>query len=417
VQEKWTALRTAMSDAYTTSKQPLEIAAENAIREAGPATSPIFKNILAHQPGEQPVPGTLEAGVPRDWAEYEARQEANPDSDDLPPALDEGGGVTFAHLQRWRTYINHRLYGSTELEPGLAHAYRTMLNGIDTAMDDIAKQTGQTKNLAEARAMHEHYQETFSDSPNVKRTAATEHLAKTNPEAAREQHYRDIEQRVAHYDPSYAKDAAEARHAREVLKSFPTEAGLKESLKPPPDVPSFGPEESRAAKRGGLEEQNRWLRHRGRQVGSWVATGGLLYGVLDKNFGSLTKDIIGAGAAFTQVGKLADWLESPKVAEYLTRPDPMTLKQWQRLKPEEQAIVSDALRPIVDAARKKGIMVAPTFVAMVGQTGANQPKTAGEAKQQVARQRGGVNPKVEDEQIVAPDVARGVQGVTLPVVR
>ncbi|HTF69771.1 MAG TPA: hypothetical protein VK638_44550, partial [Edaphobacter sp.] len=166
--------------------------------------------------------------------------------------------------------------------------------------------------------------------------------------------------------------------------------GVPDLRQPPPPKPPVepkivrpGPEEARQARLGALNEQIKWVQHRGKWVASGAAFSGVLYGVLNGKISKVGEAIAAGGASLVLTNKFANFLERPGVQEWLTRPEPSDLQYFQKLPPEQRAAVAEGLRPAVDEARSKGLKVSPALLTLVGAQ-LSQPKTAGEAKQQAA---------------------------------
>jgi len=228
-----------------------------------PVTHPKYAEMYEAQYGEEPPPPpevkppTEEKPVVVDGKEIPASDPSYASYYEkqygIPPPLNGGGGATaeFSRLHRWYSFLSDRLYGGGRLEPGTYNALKSVLDGVDAAMQDIAKQAGDvpdpndpakmipaTKLLENARKIHTERMETFSDSPNEPATVASKSLQETNPEYAKEQAQRERREKVAKYDPSILSLGQHIDNLRAGLAALPKET--PETLNPevPPPPPS-----------------------------------------------------------------------------------------------------------------------------------------------------------------------------------
>jgi hypothetical protein len=107
---------------------------------------------------------------------------------------------------------------------------------------------------------------------------------------------------------------------------------------------------------------------------------------------------------------LADLLEKPGVAEWLSKITPQDAAAWEKLPPEQKALFTKDMTQLVGAAQKKGIPVAPSMLAFLAGAAGSQPAAAKSLKElrEEAEKRKAAATAAESEQ-VEPEEAKPVE--------
>lgn len=350
---------------------------------------------------------------------------------ELPPVADEGGTASFDRLHRLYGYIGNQLHGGGHVEAGRYNALNMLHHGVNTAMQNIAERTGQTENLANARRLAQEKFETFKDSPSEPQTNASTSLNETTGDWQKEQARLARLDMLSRYDPTIPAKAERIRSLQRTLTDLPSSKQTAATNEPAPEPPvltpkpklgkitapppaprplplkpevvepviqKVGPDEIRQAKLGALNKRIDWIHHRG----EWIATGagftGVLHGAIRALQGSgqaglsdIGESVLMSAASIVATNKLTSYLARPDVQAWMTNVTPRDFAQLDKLPPEQQAVVAEGLRPIVNEALAKGIKVSPTLLTVIGLAGL--PKTAGDAKKRVADLKAIVSPQ------------------------
>jgi len=298
-----------------------------------------------------------------------------------------------------------------------------------------SKAVGALPDLEAGKKATKEHQEAFGKERRVQRTGKTERKGDANSEAVDDLAKQKRLAAVAKHDPSLVEDYKAVQAARKHLQSFsdpeqlrkglssaqppdrPTETplpkppktkpepedpllhgrqGVPDLRQPPPPKPPVepkivrpGPEEARQARLGALNEQIKWVQHRGKWVASGAAFSGVLYGILNRNVSAIAEAVAGAAASIVGTQRITNFLERPGVQEYLLHPDPSDVKYFERMPPDQRAVVAEGFRPVVEEAQSKGLKVSPVLLTLIGAQLVQQPKTAEEAKKKVKELRSG----------------------------
>jgi len=311
---------------------------------------------------------------------------------------------------------------------------KQVLKALNAARTRGAIELGVLPELQRGVKATREFKEAFGKKRPDQKTEKTERKADANPEAVDSVAEQKRLAATAKHDPSLVEDYKAVQAAREHLRSFPKPDQLRKGLasaeppnrpaenplpKPPkvkpepedpllhgrqgvpelkqlpvakpklepqlqePQIQRPGLDEARQAKLGALNKQIDWIHHRGKWVATGAAFSGVLYGILQGNVSKITEAVVAATGALILTDKFATFLERPGVQEFFTRPEPRDIEYFEKLPPDQRAVVVEGLRPAVEEARSRGVKVSPLLLTLIGSQLSQQPKTAGEAKDRV----------------------------------
>jgi hypothetical protein len=312
---------------------------------------------------------------------------------DMEKRLATQDPLTYRDLQGYRSEIGRELQKGS-LPPDIYHAYRDMMGDITDHMSHIAKSRGLGDQFDQARSYYKQMSDTFDDPRSPIRRA----LNSTEPggvvKAFKGKDKSGIEA-LAQYDPDlaqrinttrgYAAEAQGIRASNAAPKQPPTL-----SPKPPPvqpDITQIGPEAIQQAKADALTDRAASIRKTGPMghLASGFAAFDIGRSLLQGNVGHALLDV-GARLGVSGVQHAAaTFIEYPAVVNFLTKPSVEDLAELQRLPPEQRTAAAQSLQPLINAATKRGLKIAPQISAVFA-SGATLP-----ANHPLAKSQPGVN--------------------------
>jgi hypothetical protein len=322
-----------------------------------------FRDILSKHPENDPDFVTYQgAQIPRGHPLYDVIQEHSPNAP---------SGATFKDLQGYYTELGDKL-SSGGLQGDVYQAMKALHDDIGGMMQKMAEENGVGDKLADAQNYARNYYADWRDpaSPLYK-------AIKKAPERGDSiSHFQGADQSgiatLAKYNPELAKRANTIRAYQQQAASIPNKPFVEKpvsALGPSPtlmqpEVKTVGTSDIQAANAAELMKRTAAIRKTVNKAAVYV-TGIRSLSVIGRALSgdasalaALPADI-GEGMALAAGGNgLATFLESPKVAEYLTKPTPAQVATI------DPAIARD-LAPIVNAAKKQGIRISPAITAAI----------------------------------------------------
>lgn len=300
--------------------------------------------------------------------------------------------LTYRDLQGYYSELGKELSKGT-LPGDVYHAYDLLQESIGQEMQRVADSRGMGPQLADARATWRQMKQTFYDpkSPLTKALKSTERGKAISALQGADQS--GIEA-LAKYDPELAKRANTIRGYQAEAKSIPAKPGALKSLpklgpKEAPVVPkqtTLTPESIQAAKEQSLLKGTDTMRHSKSPLVSAVAGYGTIKALLMRNLPTAGLDIAARLLYGAAKPALATMLENPKIVAELTKFNARDAAAIQRLPPEARTAFVGDFKPVVDAAKAKGVPVSPALSALVGSQAATQKKGVAAALQPVGEQ-------------------------------
>lgn len=346
--------------------------------------------------------------------------------DDLPPdrkaSIDEtmrrigygtiedtqGGKVSASRLHGWKSQLERAV--RTTSDGTIRHAIGQVLDSVRQLEMQASEQAGAGKELKAARVATGPYFEAFFKNPNDLPPEAARSLKQLTPEQVKEQAEQDKLERIAAYDPSILSLANHVRNMGSALKllteprdlqdlperpqteKMPERTPLKEFTpkgvvpklykepyaEKPAEITRLGPEELQEHSRENIIKEAQNIRNIGMRRSlymlAWSVPTALLTTVMGHpKFAAL--EVASAPALLYGSYKFTQLLQRPDVLNWLTRPSAGQLAALNALPLSERKAFTEGLRPIVDAAKKKGIRVSPAIASFAVGAGATQQST------------------------------------------
>ena len=326
--------------------------------------------------------------------------------------------VNAVRLHIWKTQLEYAVRNATR--GNVRYAIGQVLDKVRDMETQLSENAGAGKELAEARALHGPYKETFVNSTAEPRTVAGNVQAKVAPEYTKEAGLTKQLEMLGNYDSSIPQLASHIDNLREGLAALPKDEPLREQIKPLPPAPepapkpklkeperapiperpeeitperkTLGPAEIQASR----AEQVRTSAEQLRQLGKRRAINSLFYTTPT----AILSTLLGhPGYAITEVAMapvilagshaLANLLDKPGVVEWLGKVTPKDVAAFEQLPAAEKTVFTQNLRQMVDEAQKKKIAISPTLRAFVTSAvvSAGTPKTLKELREEVQRRQ------------------------------
>jgi len=286
------------------------------------------------------------------------------------------GPPTYDELQGFYSKLGNAL-SKGSLDGETYHAYDVLHEGIAKEMQRIADDHGMGEQLNQAREYWRRMKQTFGKPFNKVPGRAGDAVKDANSPyiSAQEQEYTN--RLIGSFDPEIPKLLEAAKAARDRMDALPTETATRGMVKPFPEPPEpkplpgapelkpkepekkIGTEDIQKAKGEAFQKRGKHLTQ-GLQWGAGgMAVFRILADVAHGNIGAVPSGLLEGGLAVGGIEAVSRLMENPRVIEALTRP---TERDIAAIPPEMRG----DLRPIVEAAVKKGIKVDPKLLAAVG---------------------------------------------------
>lgn len=325
--------------------------------------------------------------------------------------------VNAQRLHVWKTQLEYAVRHATR--GNVRYAIGQVLDRVRDTETNLSETAEAGKELADARALHGPYKDTFVNPPTEPRTVAGTVQAKVAPEFTKEAGLTKQIEMLGNYDPSIPQLATHIDNLREGLAALPKEAPLREQLKPlppppepvakptpskpervaPPERPTevepvrktISPEDLRAHLTGQVGTAAEELRRLGirRAINAlfYTTPAAVLSTLLGHPGWALTET---AMAPVILVGShaLANLLDKPEVAAWIGKVTASDVAAFEKLPPTEKAVFTQNLRQLVEGAEKKKIAISPLLTAFVAGSAATAktPKTLKQLREE-AQQR------------------------------
>jgi hypothetical protein len=349
-----------------------------------------------------------------------------PEPIDLDPQV--GVGIPFDKVHRAQSIIGRNIRnGRYGYEGPLLGEMTQLRKVLYNAESKIAADNGMIADPDEARQATREYQEAFGRPRNTPKNQAELRKQKANPEQFKEENEQERVDAAKKHDPTLAEDYAKVKAHREAVKKLQTEDQLRKAqrqipppptvddlregyrLKPvptplepkvklpertaPPDRPepvkpdtkTISPQDIETDKYQNIKKQASELRRMGLRRAMYATMTGLPFAVVElfkgasAGAGEAALGGLAAGATvFIGSHMLANLVERPDVATWLSKVTDKDVAQWEKLPPEQKAIFTDDMKQLSEAAKEKGITVSPSligFLAGAGLASQNQKKS------------------------------------------
>jgi hypothetical protein len=350
-----------------------------------------------------------------------------PEPIDLDPQV--GVGIPFDKVHRAQSIIGRNIRnGRYGYEGPLLGEMTQLRKVLYNAESKIAADNGMSADLDEARQATREYQEAFGRPRNTPKNQAELRKQKANPEQFKEENEQERVDSAKKHDLTLAADYAKVKAHREEVKKLQTEDQLRKAqrqipppptvddlregyrLKPvptplepkvklpertaPPDRPepvkpetkTISPQDIEADKYQNIKKQASELRRMGLRRAMYATMTGLPFAVVElfkgasAGAGEAAIGGLAAGATvFIGSHMLANLVERPDVATWLSKVTDKDVAQWEKLPPEQNALFTEDMKQLSEAAKEKGITVSPSltgFLAGAGLASQNQKKNS-----------------------------------------
>lgn len=350
-----------------------------------------------------------------------------PDPIELDPK--SGVEIPFDKIHRAQSIIGRNIRnGRYGYEGPLLGEMTQLRKVLYNAESKIAADNGMSADLDEARQATREYQEAFGRPRNTPKNQAELRKQKANPEQFKEENEQERVDAAKKHDPTLAADYAKVKAHREAVKKLQTEDQLRKAqrqipppptvddlregyrLKPvpaplepkvklpertaPPDRPepvkpdtkTISPQDIETDKYQNIKKQASELRRMGLRRAMYATMTGLPFAVVElfkgasAGAGEAALGGLAAGATvFIGSHMLANLVERPDVATWLSKVTDKDVAQWEKLPPEQKALFTEDMKQLSDTAKTKGVPVSPSltgFLAGSGLASQNQKKNS-----------------------------------------
>lgn len=317
--------------------------------------------------------------------------------EDMTKHIKNGDTFNYEDLQGYYSELGREI-SKGNLPGDVFHALDTLHESIGKEMQRIANSKGEPvsgapkikgeggdiapayttdlgKQLYESREYWRRMKQTFGDTSDAVTDRAGKELASTNPEFQKSQMSDYRRRLLGSFDPQIPIMLESIDEGNARLEAVPPKTEVPAYPKPPEPksagkAPTHQPktisdEDIRAAKKKNIDKSAEAMRHRAMSISVYVTGYRSLAAIGRAMTGDLSALRALPAAVAEGVGMLggmdaaANWLQSPKIVELLTKP---TARDLAQIPPEMRG----NLKVVVEAAQKRGIRVDPKLAAVVG---------------------------------------------------